>query len=64
MDPVSILIVCVLLMLCALPFAVGAMRSLDRRADDLEGSDPEISKALREARKNIDRGRGYEDPKL
>lgn len=64
MDLVSILIICAIVALCSLPFIFGAFRSLDRRADDLEGSDPEVAQALRDARKNIDRGKGYYDPKL
>ncbi|MGH3653537.1 hypothetical protein [Glutamicibacter sp.] len=64
MDIASILIVCAIVVLCALPFIIGAFRGLDRRADDFEGSNPEISQALRDARKNIDRGKGYYDPRL
>lgn len=33
--------------------------SLGRKSRDLEGSDPEMAKALRDAQNQIDRGRGY-----
>jgi len=48
----------------ALPAAVvfGSFRSLDRHADDMEGRDPETARALRKARRDIDRRKGRYGP--
>ncbi|WP_347039564.1 hypothetical protein AAHB37_05470 [Glutamicibacter halophytocola] len=63
MDLASIFIVAALIVLCAFPFIIGAFRGLDRKADELESRDPETSKALRKAREDIDRGKGYYGPR-
>ena len=62
MDLVSILIMSAVIALCALPFIVGAYRSLDRKATDFDHSDEQTAKALRDARTDIDRGKGYYGP--
>ena len=62
MDFVSVLIILGILVLCLLPLLFGSLRNLDRRADDVQGEDPETARALREARKNIDRGKGWNLP--
>ena len=58
MDILSILIIAGICILCLLPFVFGSFRGFDRRAKDIEGQNPEAARALREARQNIDRGRG------
>ena len=63
MDLASILIVLAIIVLCALPFIFGSFRGLDRTADDLEFRDPQTARALRNARKDIDRGKGYYGPR-
>lgn len=55
----SIFIIAAIIVLCAFPLVIGAFRGLDRKADELENLDPQTSKALRKARKDIDRGKGY-----
>ena len=63
MDWVSIIIIgLVVIVAVAIPWVIGSFRSLDRRAEDLEGTDRETAQALRDARKNIDRGRGLYGP--
>lgn len=59
MDFVSVLIILGIIVLCLLPFLFGAWRNIDRRANDIQGRDPDTARALREARKNIDRGKGW-----
>ncbi|MDQ0095206.1 hypothetical protein [Paeniglutamicibacter psychrophenolicus] len=58
MDMPSILIVAGILVLCLLSVGIGMRRTLDRRARDIQRTDPETARALREARRNIDQGRG------
>lgn len=62
MDLVSILIIVGICILCLLPVIFRSLQSIDRHADDKEGRDPETAKALREARENIDRGKGWYGP--
>lgn len=62
MDLVSLLIVAGIIVLCLLPVVFGSFRSLDRHADDMEGRDPETARALRRARRDIDRGKGRYGP--
>jgi len=62
-DLASIFIVAAVIVLCAFPFIIGAFRGLDRKADELENRDPQTAKALRQARKDIDRGKGYYGPR-
>lgn len=58
MDLPSILIIAGIVFLCLLPVMFRAFRSFDRTADDLEGQDPEVAKAIRDARRDMDRGKG------
>ncbi|GAA1868269.1 hypothetical protein GCM10009715_14230 [Paeniglutamicibacter psychrophenolicus] len=58
MDMPSILIVAGILVLCLLSVGIGMRRTLDKRAGDILRTDPETARALREARRNIDQGRG------
>lgn len=62
MDIASILIIAGILALCLLPIIFRSFRSFDKSADDIEGRDPETARAIREARKNIDRGKGRYGP--
>lgn len=62
MDIVSILIISGIVILCLLPFIFGAFMKFDKKAEELEGTDPETARALRDARRNIDRGRGIYGP--
>lgn len=62
MDFASILIIAGIVVLCAFPFLVRSFRSVDRRADDLEGRNPEVARAMREVRRDIDRGKGIYGP--
>lgn len=63
MDFASFVIVAVIILLCALPFVLGSFRGLDRKADELENVDPQTAQALRKAREDIDRGKGYYGPR-
>lgn len=62
MDIVSGLIIAGICVLCVLPILFGSYRSFDKSAKDIEGRDPETALALRKARRDIDRGRGYYGP--
>ncbi|GAB3620383.1 hypothetical protein GCM10027417_16440 [Glutamicibacter endophyticus] len=57
MDLASIIILISIIVLCALPICLGLYRSWDSKADRLEGSDPEVAQALRDMRRDIERGR-------
>ncbi|MDO5743469.1 MAG: hypothetical protein Q4P23_03290 [Micrococcaceae bacterium] len=59
MDPLSIVIIAGIVLLCVLPFMLGIFRSNDTKANDIQGQDPEVARALREASRNIDQGRGF-----
>jgi hypothetical protein len=39
--------------------ALSRRASIDRKVRDLQGSDPEIAQALRDAQRDIDQGRFY-----
>ena len=58
MDIVSILIIAGICILCLLPVVFRSFRSFDKCADDIEAQHPDVAKAIREARGNIDRGKG------
>ncbi|GAA4661682.1 hypothetical protein [Arthrobacter cryoconiti] len=62
MDIVSILIIAGIVLLCLLPVLFRSFRSFDKGADDIEARSPEVAKAIREARKQIDRGKGRYGP--
>lgn len=64
MDIASILIIAGICILCLLPVVVRSFRRFDKSADDLEGQHPDVAKAIREARRNIDRGKGRYGPWL
>jgi len=61
-DIVSILIVVGICILCLLPVLFRSFRSLDKTANDMEAEHPDVAKAIRDARRNIDRGRGRYGP--
>ena len=63
MDMLSIVIIAGIVLICLLSTIFGLTRNLDKRARDIQGKDPETARALREARRNIDRGNGF-DPRL
>jgi hypothetical protein len=63
MDMLSIVIIAGIVLICLLSTIFGLTRSLDKRARDMQGKDPDTARALREARRNIDRGQGF-DPRL
>lgn len=62
MDIASILTIAGIAILCLLPVLLRSFRSLDRLADDIEHQNPAAAKAIREARNQIDRGRGRYGP--
>lgn len=58
MDMLSILVIAGIVLLCLLSVGIGMHRTLDKRAGDLQRTDPETARALRDARRNIDQGKG------
>lgn len=62
MDIVSILIIVGICILCLMPVLFRSFRSYDRTANDMEAQNPDVAKAIRDARRNIDRGRGRFGP--
>lgn len=62
MDLVSILIIAAICLLCLLPVLFRAFRGFDKGADDVEGRNPEVARAIEDARRHIDRGRGRSRP--
>ncbi|WP_449374473.1 hypothetical protein [Arthrobacter psychrolactophilus] len=62
MDIVSILIIAGIVILCLLPVVFRSFRSYDKSANDMEHQSPDVAQAIREARKNIDRGKGRYGP--
>ncbi len=61
MDLLSILIIAGICILCGLPFLLGLFRTKDKKSNDIENQNPEVARALREARRNIDAGRGFRE---
>ena len=62
MDIASILIIAGICILCLLPVLFRAFRSYDKTANDMEAQHPDVAKAIRDARRNIDRGKGRYGP--
>lgn len=62
MDIVSILIIAGICILCLLPILFHSFRSFDKGADDIEAQNPDVARAIRDARQQIDRGRGRYGP--
>lgn len=62
MDIASILIIAGICTLCLLPVLFRSFRSFDKSANDVEGQNPDVAKAIRDARRDIDRGRGRYGP--
>lgn len=62
MDIVSILIIAGIVILCLLPVVFRSFRSYDKSANDIEPQSPDVAQAIREARMNIDRGKGRYGP--
>ena len=60
MDMVSILIIAGICLLCLLPVLFRSFRGFDKSAD--EGRNPEVARAIRDARHQIDRGKGRYGP--
>lgn len=58
MDLLSVVIIAGIAVLCLSSGFYVFRRSLDKRADEVQRNDPETARALREARRNIDQGRG------
>lgn len=58
MDLLSVVIIAGIAVLCLSSGLYVFRRSLDKRADEVQRNDPETARALREARRNIDQGRG------
>ncbi|WP_146111812.1 hypothetical protein [Arthrobacter sp. MYb227] len=64
MDTISIIMISVIVLLCVLSVVYGFRRSLDRRANKLQRNDPETARALHEAQRNIDLGKGGQGRRL
>lgn len=62
MDIISILIILGIVVLCLLPVLFRSFRSFDKSAEDIEASNPDVARAIREARNQIDRGNGRYGP--
>lgn len=62
MGIASILIIAGICILCLLPVLFRSFRSFDKSANDIEAQHPDVAKAIREARRNIDRGKGRYGP--
>lgn len=62
MDIVTVLIIAGLVILCLLPLMSGLSKYFDRRANGVEGKDPETERALREVRRDINKGQGWNWP--
>lgn len=62
MDIASVLIIAGICILCLLPVLFRSFRSFDKGANDIEAQHPDVAKAIREARRNIDRGKGRYGP--
>ncbi len=62
MDIASILIIAGICILCLLPVVFRSFRSFDKTANDMEAQNPEVAKAIRDARRDIDRGKGRYGP--
>lgn len=62
MDIASILIIAGIGTLCLLPVLFRSFRSFDKTANDIEAQHPDVAKAIREARRNIDQGKGRYGP--
>lgn len=62
MDFIWIAVIGAVLVLGVIPVVFRVSGGLDRKADKLQGRDPEAARALREARRDIDRGHFYRGP--
>lgn len=62
MDIASILIIAGICILCLLPVLFRSFRSFDKSANDIEAQNPDVAKAIRDARRDIDRGKGRYGP--
>ena len=62
MDVVSILIIAGIAILCLLPILFRCFRSFDKTADDVEAQSPDVARAIRDARNQIDCGKGWYGP--
>lgn len=64
MDIASILIIAGICVLCSLPVLFRSLRSYDKRATDIEAQNPDVAKGIRDARREIDRGKDIPNPWL
>ena len=62
MDIVSIVIVAGIVILSLLPVLFRSFRSFFKTADDIEARNPDVARAIREARNQIDRAKGRYGP--
>ncbi|MCQ9163988.1 hypothetical protein [Arthrobacter sp. STN4] len=61
-DSPSILIIAGICVFCLLPVLFRPFFSFDKCANDIEVQNPDVAKAIRDARRDIDRGRGRYGP--
>ncbi|MHA7269097.1 hypothetical protein [Arthrobacter sp. HLT1-20] len=62
MDIASILIIAGICILCSLPVLFRSLRSFDKSANDIEAQNPDVAKGIRDARREIDKGKDISGP--